>query len=166
MDCCKSKPSHLTARKRFRVTGHLLFRQNKRKQRIRVSFSATTPQAVYSVAKKIQHDIIKTQHLLVRSTNAIGFFFSSWYHEFGSHLQPIYASPRFEPLQDILLIRKVRLEDNGRWTCKVSNHFGEQSLDVHVTVTSHLVVHVLPQLQVINNFFEITTYYYCVAFKS
>lgn len=72
----------------------------------------------------------------------------SWFQEVGGHLQPVYSSARFEPLQDVLLIRKVRLEDNGRWTCKVSNHFGEQRIDIHLTVTAHLTVHVVSEHKV------------------
>ncbi|XP_044257604.1 Down syndrome cell adhesion molecule-like protein Dscam2 isoform X1 [Tribolium madens] len=75
----------------------------------------------------------------------------NWFREIESHLQPVHSSARFEPSQDILHIRRLKSEDAGRWTCKVSNNFGEQRLDIHLTVTAHLSVHVLPQLQVINS---------------
>lgn len=75
-------------------------------------------------------------------------FSYSWFREIEGHLQPVHSSARFEPSQDILYIRRLKSEDAGRWTCKVSNSFGEQRLDIRLTVTAHLSVHVLPQLQV------------------
>lgn len=80
-------------------------------------------------------------------------FFYSWYRDKDGHLQQIHYSPKFEPLQDVLLIRKVKSEDAGRWTCKASNNFGEQRLDIHLTVTAHLSVHVTPSVQVYYNIF-------------
>lgn len=75
----------------------------------------------------------------------------SWFRESNGHLQPIFSSSRFEPLQDVLLIRNLKPDDTGKWICKASNQFGEQRLDIHLTVTAHLSLHVLPQLQVIYN---------------
>ncbi|XP_066247380.1 cell adhesion molecule Dscam1 isoform X2 [Euwallacea similis] len=74
-----------------------------------------------------------------------------WYRDVKGYLQPVLASPRLEPSQDILLLKRLTPEDSGRWTCKVFNSFGEQRLDVHLNVIAHLSVHVLPQLQVINS---------------
>ncbi|CAH0562134.1 unnamed protein product [Brassicogethes aeneus] len=75
----------------------------------------------------------------------------SWFREINGQLQPVHSSSRYEPSQDILYIRRVKPNDAGRWTCKVSNNFGEQRLDIHLFVTAHLNVHILPQLQVINS---------------
>ncbi|XP_071054820.1 cell adhesion molecule Dscam2 [Onthophagus taurus] len=75
----------------------------------------------------------------------------NWFRDVNGLLQPVHSSSRFEPLQDVLLIRRLKPEDSGKWTCKVSNHFGEQRLDIQLTVTAHLTLHVLPQLQVINS---------------
>ncbi|XP_060516116.1 cell adhesion molecule Dscam2 [Cylas formicarius] len=74
-----------------------------------------------------------------------------WFRDTNGHLQPVQSSSRFEPSQDIMLIKRLKPEDSGRWTCKVHNSFGEQRLDIHLTVVAHLSVHVLPQLQVINS---------------
>lgn len=60
----------------------------------------------------------------------------------------IATSIRVIPTNDILYIRRVETEDTGRWSCKASNQFGEQKQDIHLTVTGHLTVHVVPQLQV------------------
>lgn len=74
----------------------------------------------------------------------------SWFREVDGQLQPIFSSSRFEPLQDVLLIRNLKTEDTGRWTCKANNQFGEQLLDIHLVVSAHLSLHVVPQLQVIS----------------
>lgn len=71
-----------------------------------------------------------------------------WFRDVKGFLQPVHASSRLEPSQDILLIKRLKPEDSGRWTCKVFNTFGEERLDIHLDVVGHLSVHVLPQLQV------------------
>lgn len=72
-----------------------------------------------------------------------------WFREVNGHLQAVVPSLRIAPTNDILYIKRVDSEDTGRWSCKAFNQFGEQKLDVYVTVNAHLSVHVVPQLQVI-----------------
>lgn len=75
-------------------------------------------------------------------------FIRRWFRDVKGHLQSVHSSSRMEPSQDILLIKRLKPEDSGRWTCKVFNSFGEQRLDIHLNVIAHFSVHVLPQLQV------------------
>lgn len=72
----------------------------------------------------------------------------SWFREINGHLQSVRSSARYDLSQDILHIKRLKPEDSGRWTCKVSNNFGEQRLDIHLNVTAMMTVHILPQLQV------------------
>uniref|UniRef100_A0A336KKP0 CSON012059 protein n=1 Tax=Culicoides sonorensis TaxID=179676 RepID=A0A336KKP0_CULSO len=65
-------------------------------------------------------------------------------------LYPLPSSQRIIPAQTILFIRSVDDRDAGRWICKASNQFGEQKLEIRLTVNNYLSVHINPQVQIIN----------------
>lgn len=88
--------------------------------------------------------------------------FSSFYSDFKSPslkqfrvsdsgaLYPLPSSQRIIPAQTILFIRSVDDRDAGRWICKASNQFGEQKLEIRLTVNNYLSVHINPQVQIVN----------------
>ncbi|XP_053686439.1 cell adhesion molecule Dscam2 [Sabethes cyaneus] len=65
-------------------------------------------------------------------------------------LYTVPSSQRIIPSQSLLFIRKTVDGDAGRWICKAANQFGEQRLQIHLTINSELLVHIHPQMQVIN----------------
>ncbi|XP_058830387.1 cell adhesion molecule Dscam2 isoform X2 [Topomyia yanbarensis] len=75
----------------------------------------------------------------------------TWYRisDSGS-LYTVPSSQRIILSQSLLFIRKTDGRDTGRWVCKAANQFGEQKLQIHLTINSELVVQIIPQIQVIN----------------
>lgn len=60
------------------------------------------------------------------------------------------STQRIIPSHSLLFIRKTDIMDSGRWICKASNQFGEQKLQIRLTINSELSAHINPQIQVIN----------------
>uniref|UniRef100_A0A1S4GPA3 Uncharacterized protein n=1 Tax=Anopheles gambiae TaxID=7165 RepID=A0A1S4GPA3_ANOGA len=76
----------------------------------------------------------------------------SWFRisDTGS-LYTVPSSQRIVPSQSLLFIRNVDERDAGRWICKAFNQFGEQKLEIHLTISNELVAHIHPQIQIINS---------------
>ncbi|XP_059483764.1 cell adhesion molecule Dscam2 [Neocloeon triangulifer] len=74
-----------------------------------------------------------------------------WYREDREQLLPIAVSERLNLVAPGLLrISKIRLEDRGKYLCWVNNSAGEETVQVALTVTAPLSVHVQPQHQVVD----------------
>jgi hypothetical protein len=50
---------------------------------------------------------------------------------------------------DLMRIRRVDVQDAGRYVCSARNQFGEQQAETHLSVTSKLNARIQPQLQVL-----------------
>ncbi|XP_035786671.1 Down syndrome cell adhesion molecule-like protein Dscam2 isoform X3 [Anopheles albimanus] len=76
----------------------------------------------------------------------------SWFRisDTGS-LYTVPSSQRIVPSQSLLFIRNADERDAGRWICKAFNQFGEQKLEMHLTVSNELMAHIHPQIQIINS---------------
>lgn len=84
--------------------------------------------------------------------NHLLLFYYSWFRISDSGaLYPIPSSQRIIPAQTILFIRNIDDRDAGRWVCKASNQFGEQKLEIRLTVNNYLSVHINPQVQIVNH---------------
>ncbi|XP_017776462.1 PREDICTED: Down syndrome cell adhesion molecule-like protein Dscam2 isoform X2 [Nicrophorus vespilloides] len=136
------------------LTLHILTQERKRSAPAILTVTEPTgsmpPRLAPSVQTSLSADTETDVHLTCSAQGNPPPTFN-WYREVNGHLQPVYSNPRYAPLQDILHIKRLNHEDAGRWTCKVTNHFGEQKLDMQLTVTAQLNVHVLPQLQIVNS---------------
>lgn len=78
------------------------------------------------------------------------FYFQQFRVSDSGALYPLPSSQRIVPAQTILFIRSVDDRDAGRWICKASNQFGEQKLEIRLTVNNYLSVHINPQVQIVN----------------
>lgn len=77
---------------------------------------------------------------------------------------PIESYGRIQLWSDLMRIRRVEVQDAGRYVCITRNQYGELQAETHLSVTSKLLAHILPRLQVMrkkilelfNKFFLIT----------
>lgn len=74
-----------------------------------------------------------------------------WFKEFDDQLLPLSLNDRIYVISEGLLkISKVKLEDSGKYLCWVNNSAGEETIQITLTVTAPLSVHLQPQVQVID----------------
>lgn len=64
---------------------------------------------------------------------------------------PVPASQRIIPSHSILLVKHADDRDSGKWICKASNQYGDITLEIMLSVTSHLSAHIHPQVQMVNS---------------
>ncbi|XP_067123055.1 cell adhesion molecule Dscam1-like [Centruroides vittatus] len=77
----------------------------------------------------------------------------SWYKYAGrnnSQLLSVYLDSRMTQLSGSLIIRQVKVEDEGKYVCLISNSAGEERTEMVLVVTAHLSAHVQPQQQTID----------------
>ncbi|KAL5284148.1 hypothetical protein ACFFRR_006432 [Megaselia abdita] len=76
----------------------------------------------------------------------------TWYRVSDSGaLYPIPSSQRIILSRTLLLIKNSDDRDSGKWICQASNQFGEQRVEIQLTINSHMSVHILPQVQIVNS---------------
>ncbi|XP_070509703.1 cell adhesion molecule Dscam1 isoform X3 [Chironomus tepperi] len=74
-----------------------------------------------------------------------------WFKEINDQLLPLALNERIYVISDGLLkISKVKLEDSGKYLCFVNNSAGEETIQISLTVTNPLSVHLQPQVQTID----------------
>ncbi|XP_068083883.1 cell adhesion molecule Dscam1 [Anabrus simplex] len=74
-----------------------------------------------------------------------------WFREDREQLLAVTVGERVSVIAaGLLRISKVRLEDRGKYLCWVNNSAGEETVQVTLTVTASLSVHVQPQSQVVD----------------
>lgn len=74
-----------------------------------------------------------------------------WFKEINDQLLPLTLNERIYVISDGLLkISKVKLEDSGKYLCFVNNSAGEETIQISLTVTNVLSVHLQPQVQTID----------------
>ncbi|XP_034127416.1 Down syndrome cell adhesion molecule-like protein Dscam2 isoform X1 [Drosophila guanche] len=76
----------------------------------------------------------------------------TWYRVSDSAaLYPIPSSQRVILSRTLLLIKNADERDAGKWICQASNQFGEQRIEIRLSVNSYVSVHILPQVQIVNS---------------
>ncbi|XP_044742030.1 Down syndrome cell adhesion molecule-like protein Dscam2 [Chrysoperla carnea] len=137
------------------LTIHSLTHERKRSPSIQLTISAATgsmpPRLTARTQNKISMEEGTDVHL---SCAAQGYPLPTftWYRDNGNNeLEPILSTIRINPSNDVLYIRRVQFDDAGTYVCHVTNQFGEQRIQMHLTVTAHLKVIVLPTLQIVNS---------------
>lgn len=74
-----------------------------------------------------------------------------WFKELDDQLLPLSLNDRIYIISEGLLkISKVKLEDSGKYLCWVNNSAGEETIQITLTVTSPLSVHLQPQVQTVD----------------
>ncbi len=74
-----------------------------------------------------------------------------WFKEMDDQLVPLTLNDRvFVISNGLLKISKVKLEDSGKYLCWVNNSAGEETIQITLTVTASLTVHLQPQIQTID----------------
>ncbi|CRK92906.1 CLUMA_CG006322, isoform A, partial [Clunio marinus] len=74
-----------------------------------------------------------------------------WFKELSDQLFPIQMNDRIYMMSEGLLkISKVKIEDSGKYLCWVNNSAGEETIQITLTVTAPLSVHLQPQNQVVD----------------
>lgn len=61
---------------------------------------------------------------------------------------PVESYGRVQLWGDLMRIRRVDVQDAGRYVCSARNQFGEQQAETHLSVTSKLNARIQPLLQV------------------
>ncbi|XP_017969064.1 Down syndrome cell adhesion molecule-like protein Dscam2 isoform X1 [Drosophila navojoa] len=76
----------------------------------------------------------------------------TWYRVSDSAaLYPIPSSQRVIVSRTLLLIKNADERDTGKWICQASNQFGEQRIEIRLSVNTFVSVHILPQVQIVNS---------------
>ncbi|ALC46292.1 Dscam3, partial [Drosophila busckii] len=76
----------------------------------------------------------------------------TWYRVSDSAaLYPIPSSQRVILSRTLLLIKNADERDAGKWICQASNQFGEQRIEIRLSVNTFVSVHILPQVQIVNS---------------
>lgn len=74
-----------------------------------------------------------------------------WFKEIYDQLLPLSMNDRVYVISDGLLkISKIKLEDSGKYLCWVNNSAGEETIQITLTVTASLSVHLQPQVQTVD----------------
>ncbi|GBO99017.1 Down syndrome cell adhesion molecule-like protein Dscam2 [Eumeta japonica] len=71
----------------------------------------------------------------------------SWFRHNNGRLMSVSNSIRISVAEQVLVVRRAQLSDNGLWACRAHNQHGEQRRDLKLTVTTGLTVRVNPPLQ-------------------
>ena len=69
-------------------------------------------------------------------------------HTYIGRSVPVESYGRIQLWGDLLRIRRVDVQDAGRYVCSSRNQFGEQQAETHLSVTSKLNARIQPMLQV------------------
>ncbi|XP_058795689.1 cell adhesion molecule Dscam2 isoform X3 [Phymastichus coffea] len=75
----------------------------------------------------------------------------TWYRDVNGRLVPVESYGRVQLWGDLMRIRRVDVQDAGRYVCSARNQFGEQQAETHLSVTSKLNARIQPLLQVVNS---------------
>uniref|UniRef100_A0ABD2XN24 Down syndrome cell adhesion molecule-like protein Dscam2 n=1 Tax=Trichogramma kaykai TaxID=54128 RepID=A0ABD2XN24_9HYME len=75
----------------------------------------------------------------------------TWYRDVNGRSIPVESYGRIQIWGDLLRIRRVDVQDAGRYVCSARNQFGEQQAETHLSVTSKLNARIQPMLQVVNS---------------
>ncbi|XP_055315262.1 cell adhesion molecule Dscam2 isoform X3 [Sitodiplosis mosellana] len=74
-----------------------------------------------------------------------------WFKEENEQLTPLQLSERISMASaGLLKISKARLDDSGKYLCWVNNTAGEETIQVSLTVTAPITVHLQPQVQTVD----------------
>ncbi|XP_014256768.1 Down syndrome cell adhesion molecule-like protein Dscam2 [Cimex lectularius] len=74
-----------------------------------------------------------------------------WFREESEKLMPVIGNERIHVNPSgLLYITKSRIEDKGKYICKINNTVGEEVAQVTLSVTAPLSVHIHPQTQVVD----------------
>uniref|UniRef100_A0A182NQ64 Down syndrome cell adhesion molecule-like protein Dscam2 n=1 Tax=Anopheles dirus TaxID=7168 RepID=A0A182NQ64_9DIPT len=142
--------------KRFScVTVDTLTGERKTSEAVLLSLKDNTPNMAPSTSQKSVSELTAGKGTSVQlpcnvQGNPVPSF--SWFRisDTGS-LYTVPSSQRIVPSQSLLFIRNADERDAGRWICKAFNQFGEQKLEIHLTISTELVAHIHPQIQIINS---------------
>lgn len=107
----------------------------------------------YHASHKVIHRQGRSKFLRNSSLQDRWFIFShqppsyKWFKEIDDQLLPLTLNDRIYVISDGLLkISKIKLEDTGKFLCWVNNSAGEETIQITLTVTASLSVHLQPQV--------------------
>lgn len=113
----------------------------------------STARLCYRVSPKdIHRQAVSTSNDVEIENKSISFpITDKWFKEFDDQLLPLSLNDRIYVISDGLLkISKVKLEDSGKYLCWVNNSAGEETIQISLTVTAPLSVHLQPQVQTVD----------------
>lgn len=114
------------------------------------SLRHATNHAYHSRVLSVYDFNVETNVLIIHRYFSLSFC-RRWYYNRNQREEPIEDSPgRYVVRDGSLIIHSVQESDAGSYMCTASNSEGSESMEVRLTVSAPLSVHVQPSIQTVD----------------